>query len=241
MNAAAERNHAIYEDLWTHYELFPHNGWSHAWAEIEPLYQKDRTLEIGPGMFPHVPIAGSHFVDLSRVALKALAGQGGLCARATSPLPYEGERFDLVCLFEVLEHVAEDEALLREVARVMTPGGHLFFSCPCNPEYWTYYDKVMGHERRYRGSELLERLDRAGFVIEKVCPRHDRMDRWFGAMFGFGTRYLPAFTASIVRRYLPKVAALPWQWYEGSDLSQAEAMGGVTVRARKRLLDEQAA
>ena len=240
MNAAAERNHAIYEDLWTHYELFPHSGWAHAWTEIEPLYQTDRTLEIGPGMFPHVPIAGTYFVDLSRHALKALAAQGGLCAVATTPLPYPDERFDLVCLFEVLEHVAEDEALLSEIARVMTPGGHLFFSCPCNPDYWTYYDKVMGHERRYRGSELAERLDRAGFVIEKVCPRHDRMDGWFGAVFGFGTKYLPKFTSRIVRHYLPKVAALPWKWNEGSDLHPAEVMGGVTVRARKRLPGERA-
>ncbi len=235
MNAAAERNHAIYEDLWTHYELFPHSSWTYTWAEIEPLYQRDRTLEIGPGKFPHVPIEGTHFVDLSRVALRALSDKGGHCARATTPLPYPDARFDLVCLFEVLEHVAEDEALLREIARVMTPGGHLFFSCPVNPDYWTYYDEVMGHERRYRGSELFERLTRTGFEIEKVCPRHDRMDRWFGAMFGFGMRYLPGFTAGIVRHYLPKVAALPWQWQPGSDFSQAEAMGGVTVRARKRL------
>lgn len=244
MDAAAaqnrERNHAIYEDLWTYYDLFPHSGWAHAWAEIEPLYQPDRTLEIGPGMFPHVPIAGTHFVDLSRHALRALSQQGGLCAVATTPLPYSDERFDLVCLFEVLEHVTEDEALLVEIARVMKPGGHLFMSCPCNPDYWTYYDQVMGHERRYRADELSVRLASAGFVIEKVCPRHDRMDGWFGAVFGFGTKYLPGVTASIVRHYLPKVAAMPWQWYDGDDLTKAESMGGVTLRARKLLPGERA-
>ena len=66
------------------------------------------------------------------------------------------------------------------------------------------------------------------------------MDGWFGAVFGFGTKYLPKFTSRIVRHYLPKVAALPWKWNEGSDLQPAEVMGGVTVRARKRLPGERA-
>ncbi|HMU41469.1 MAG TPA: methyltransferase domain-containing protein [Pseudomonadota bacterium] len=232
---AIDRNRAIYEDLWVHYELFPCEGWTHAWTEIEPLYKAspDRTLEIGPGMFPHVPILGTHFVDLSQVALSALAKEGGHCVKATCPLPYEDGRFDLVCLFEVIEHVADDQTLLAEVARVLAKGGHLFLSCPLNPAYFTYYDKVMGHERRYTAELLASRLRQAGFAIEKVCPRHDRMDRWFGAMFGFGMRYLPGFTSRIVRGYLPKVAALPWTWIEGDDLAEAETRGGVTLRAQK--------
>ena len=84
MNTAAERNHAIYEDMWSRYELFPHDGWS-SWSAIAPFYKPGRTLEIGPGKFPHVPIPGTHFVDLSRVALGALHEHGGLCARATTP------------------------------------------------------------------------------------------------------------------------------------------------------------
>lgn len=232
MNTAAQRNHAIYEDLWSRYDLFPHDGWS-SWSAIEPYYKPGRTLEIGPGKFPHVPIAGTHFVDLSRVALSALHEHGGLCTRATTPLPFPDASFDLVCLFEVLEHLEDDAGFLREVARVLAPGGTLFFSCPVNPQYWTCYDKVVGHERRYRGSELRERVSAAGLRIEKVCARHDRMDGWFGAVFGFGMKYLGGFTARIVRHYLPKVAALPWEWQDGDDFTEAERRGGVTVRARK--------
>ena len=91
------------------------------------------------------------------------------------------------------------------------------------PRAYAFFDQ------HARGDCHVERLDRAGFVIEKVCPRHDRMARWFGAMFGFGTRYLPSFTASIVRHYLPKVAALPWQWHEGSDFSPAPEATGASM------------
>ena len=234
MNAAAERNHRIYEDMWSHYRLFPHDGWA-VWREIEPFYEKaERVLEIGPGMFPHLPIEGTTFLDLSSVALHALHERGGRCVRAASPLPLPDKSFDLVCLFEVLEHVEADGELLGELARVLRPGGVLFFSCPMNPGYFTYYDKVVGHERRYRGDELRDKLAAHGFSIEAHCARHDFMDPWFGALFGFGTRYLSGLTARIVRHYLPKVAALEWPWREGDDLGEAEQRGGLTARARLR-------
>lgn len=235
MDVAAEKNQAIYDDLWDYYDVFPHDGWS-AWPEIEPFFQSAspaRTLEIGPGKFPHVPIPGSHFVDLSRSALGALSSRGGLCARATSPLPFPDASFDLVCAFEVFEHVAEDEVLFAEIARVLAPGGVLFFSVPLNPSYFTYYDKVMGHVRRYEGRELNDKLAAAGLYIERGCARHDRMDKWFGAVFGFGMRHMSRFTAKIVTHYLPKVAALPWPWVDGNDLTQAEIKGSVIGRARR--------
>lgn len=228
---AQARNHAIYNDLWRHYELFPHEGWS-AWPEIQP-FAAGRRLEIGPGMFPHLPIAGTCFVDLSETALHALREKGGRCLRATSPLPFGDASFDVVCLFEVLEHVGDDHGLLAEIARVLAPGGVLFLSCPMNPAYFTYYDKVVGHERRYRAEELGEKLLAHGLRVERVCARHDRMDRWFGAVFGFGMRRLPRFTAGIVKHYLPKVAALPWTWQDGDALTEAETRGGVTLRARR--------
>jgi hypothetical protein len=53
-------------------------------------------------------------------------------------------------------------------------------------------------------------------------------------VFGFGTKYLGRFTSRIVSRYLPKVAALPWEWRDTTDFTEAEQRGGVTVRARKR-------
>jgi SAM-dependent methyltransferase len=236
MDAVGAKNQAIYDDLWAHYTLFPHDGWA-AWQEISPHYSPGRTLEIGPGMFPHVPIPGTHFADLSRAALHALRDAGGLCVRATTPLPYPDGSFDLVCMFEVLEHVEADEALLDEVARVLAPGGRLYFSCPMNPAYWTYYDEVMGHVRRYRPDELSQKLSHHGFDLVRVCARHDRMDRWFGALFGFGTKHLGSLTARIVQHYLPKVAAMPWPWHDGGKLDEANTKGGIIAKDALMVLE----
>lgn len=227
---AQARNQAIYQDLWRFYDIYPPEGWS-AWPEIQPFADRPRRLEIGPGKFPHLPIAGTCFMDLSTTALAALKERGGACLRAASPLPFPDQRFDVICLFEVLEHVGDDEALLAEIRRVLAPDGVVFLSCPMNPDYFTYYDQVMGHERRYRAAELAGKVERAGLVIERSCARHDRMDRWFGAVFGFGVHRLPAITARIIQHYMPKVVGQPWPWQDGDALlAEAETRGGVTLR-----------
>jgi SAM-dependent methyltransferase len=234
LGTALDRNRAIYDDLWRHYSLFPHDGWS-SWREIEPYAMREgaRVLEIGPGKFPHVPVGRGVFLDLSTSALGELRAAGACCVRGASPLPFGDGSFDLVCLFEVIEHVDDDGALLDEIARVLVPGGTLFLSCPMNPAYWTYYDEVIGHVRRYRAADLEQRLAAHGFTIERSCARHDRMDRWFGALFGFGMKYLPGTTARIVKRYLPQVAAIADPWTDGPSLADGERRGGITLRARR--------
>lgn len=75
-------------------------------------------------------------------------------------LPFPDETFDAVLALDVIEHVEDDVALLREARRVLRPGGVVVLTVPALPWLWSSHDDVNHHFRRYmRGS--LERSVRA--------------------------------------------------------------------------------
>lgn len=72
---------------------------------------------------------------------------------------------DLVTMFDVLEHVEDDVALLMELRRKMTPDGVLFISVPAHPWLFGAHDKRVGHYRRYSQHALEKTLRNAGFNV----------------------------------------------------------------------------
>ena len=85
-------------------------------------------------------------------------------ADATS-LPFGPSSFDGVVLGEVLEHVEDDAAALRETARVLRPNGILAITVPRNPAWFSRSDEWAGHFRRYTLEQLERRVAAAGFAI----------------------------------------------------------------------------
>lgn len=65
----------------------------------------------------------------------------------------------------VLEHVADDEACLAAMWRLLRPGGVLALYVPARPELYGELDREVGHHRRYRRRELRAKLVRAGFGV----------------------------------------------------------------------------
>jgi SAM-dependent methyltransferase len=82
-------------------------------------------------------------------------------------IPFEGE-FDVIGAFDVLEHVDEDEVALREMFRALKPSGGVLLTVPQHPWLWSDVDDFSRHRRRYRASELRAKLERAGFVVERL-------------------------------------------------------------------------
>jgi SAM-dependent methyltransferase len=74
------------------------------------------------------------------------------------------ERFDVVCAFEVLEHIDDDLAALRRWREVTSPAGTLVLSVPAHQKRFGPSDELAGHYRRYERRELEARLREAGFV-----------------------------------------------------------------------------
>lgn len=82
-------------------------------------------------------------------------------------VPFESE-FDVVGAFDVIEHIEDDRAVLRELHRAAVPGGGLVLTVPQHPLLWSRFDVSARHVRRYRAAELREKVAAAGFEILKT-------------------------------------------------------------------------
>jgi SAM-dependent methyltransferase len=87
-----------------------------------------------------------------------------LVASALS-LPVRAGRFDLVTLFDCLEHLDDDQGALAQACACLRPGGHLFISGPAYQFMYANNDRVAHHKRRYTLGVLRDRVRRAGFEI----------------------------------------------------------------------------
>jgi SAM-dependent methyltransferase len=125
-------------------------------------------LEIGPGLHPRLPIEGTYFVDVSRPAVSHLEARGGLATLAEiTTLPFPDSSFDLVCAFDIVEHVADDSRAFHELRRVARDEAMVIFSVPLHPARWSAFDALVGHVRRYDPGELLAILERHSLVPEQ--------------------------------------------------------------------------
>jgi len=165
---AASYNEALYEEMWRRMAFHPPDRlpW---WPALKALAdQAPDRLELGPGVFPRLPVVGTHAVDLSAGALEVLAQHGAIAHHGMlQDLGFADASFDLVGMFEVLEHVPDDEGLLRELARITRPGGHLVLTVPLGMKHYCSFDRYMGHVRRFEPDELRSKVERAGYVLER--------------------------------------------------------------------------
>jgi SAM-dependent methyltransferase len=75
-------------------------------------------------------------------------------------LPYR-EAFDIVAAFDVIEHIAEDQLVVNEMAAAARPGGGVVITVPQHPWLWSQADDYAHHQRRYSRAGLTARLERA--------------------------------------------------------------------------------
>lgn len=75
---------------------------------------------------------------------------------------------DYVYTLNVLEHVPDDESLLRAVFSRLRNGGRVFIFVPAFRMLWSQIDDYVQHQRRYRRQPMIEMLQRCGFVVEKA-------------------------------------------------------------------------
>lgn len=73
------------------------------------------------------------------------------------------EEFDVVCAFDVIEHIQEDTEVLAQMYRACRPGGGILITVPQHRWLWSHKDEFAHHKRRYSRAELEEKVTKAGF------------------------------------------------------------------------------
>jgi SAM-dependent methyltransferase len=131
-------------------------------------------LEIGCGTgfvisaladnFPQTKAFGS---EISSEAIKFAATRvehGKFMQMDARRIPFVNE-FDGIGIFDVLEHIEEDEVVLEQIYRALTPDGVVLITVPQHPILWSESDIYWSHVRRYKTSEIHEKVRRGRFEI----------------------------------------------------------------------------
>ncbi len=144
-------------------------------AQLSPGY---RVLEMGCG-------DGNVLRFLERTCLTGtvvgmdLYGEGLRYARSRTSCPLVqgdvrqspfGKTFQVVGIFDVLEHISDDNRVLSDLWDLLEIRGTLLLTVPAYPSLWSNVDELAGHCRRYKPGELRSKLEAAGFAIEYLTP-----------------------------------------------------------------------
>ena len=105
-------------------------------------------------------------VDFTQRIIKENKYMGNVYALDLTNAKVLGEnKFDTVVCLDVLEHIRDDELVLRNLCYILKKNGHLIVSVPALRFLYGLRDKKVGHYRRFKRNELIEKLKTAGFEI----------------------------------------------------------------------------
>jgi len=132
-----------------------------------------RILDVGCGTGANIEMLSqfgeAEGVDVSDDALefcrrKGLKVQNGLA----ETLPYDDESFELTTALDVIEHLDDDVAGLKEMHRVTKDGGYSLFFVPAFMWLWGVQDDISNHRIRYTRKQIVERIEQAGYKVERA-------------------------------------------------------------------------
>jgi SAM-dependent methyltransferase len=84
------------------------------------------------------------------------------------PLPYKNHYFDLVLCLDLLEHVRQDQKIIDKISKILKPNGTLIVSVPAYPSLFSYWDKMLGHYRRYSKKQLTSLFNQTDWELKFI-------------------------------------------------------------------------
>lgn len=146
------------------------------WALRRHFPSLSSFLEVGCGTgyvlkgvsnaFPSARLVGSEiFVNGLRYAAERLPNVT-LVQMDARRMPYVAD-FDVAMAVDVIEHIPEDSDVLAQLHRAVKPGGGIIISVPQHAWLWSHADDYACHVRRYTARELHDKIEKAGFKVER--------------------------------------------------------------------------
>lgn len=164
------------------YELEKKNFWFCSrnklisWALKKYKGNLNNFLEIGCGTgfvlnrlsktFPQISLLGSEIFLNGLSFAKTRIPDGNFMQMDARKIPFIDE-FDAIGAFDVLEHIKEDELVLKQIYSALKPSGILLISVPQHPFLWSKSDEYACHFRRYTNDNLVRLVRKSGFQIIK--------------------------------------------------------------------------
>lgn len=133
-------------------------------------------LEIGCGtgfvlsgiasVFPGARLHGSELYPVGLAFARERLPGAEFMQMDARAIPFT-EAFDVVGAFDVLEHIEEDAAVLRQIHGALKPGGVLLLTVPQHAWLWSPLDESACHVRRYGRADLHSKLEASGFEVQR--------------------------------------------------------------------------
>jgi SAM-dependent methyltransferase len=189
-------------------------NWKSYLAELIRPHLGPTVLEVGAGIGGNIrhlhqpPVRDWTALEPDPVQAAQIVGYGLRVVVGTLAALDVAERFDAILYVDVLEHIADDEAELREAAAHLAPGGRLIVLAPAHPYLFSRMDAAIGHHRRYTMAglraltpagcrlEALRQVDAAGWfaslanrlVLHRAQPTAGQIAVWDGVLVPISRR-----------------------------------------------------
>ena len=133
-----------------------------------------RAIDVGPGPGGNASVLRElgwqvTGVELTETGARLCAARGLDVVRGDATrLPMADGSVDLVMSTDVWEHIEDHERVAHESFRVLRPGGRLLVAVPASMVMWSGHDVALGHVRRYEKADLVDLVERQGFLVDDV-------------------------------------------------------------------------